>query len=214
MTLAIREGDAIRITWDGDHEIRGSVIRVSGSWIVFRPEPLQANVKPQSQDRLVVHAETGEKQSSVAGLWRAWKDEDFTLQLQSGELPDQRRSYFRAPIQLSLALAGPGTAEIPKEDYRIFLLEDLSGGGCRVRTSPEDAFVKGEEYSGALSLDDGETPLKLELTVVRVEPGAVAFFFAVIREKERQRILQTLFREYRAKRSAAKLAPESDTASH
>ena len=200
MTLTIREGDLIHVDWGGAQRMEATVIQVSGTWIVIRPKQSSEEGTPSSEDRLTVHFGPLAEQTCVAGHWRAWSDSEYTLQLQTEEPAEQRRSYFRSAIQLSLALHR-------ETEIRILLLEDLSGGGCRCRIEPGDGFDQDEIHVGSLNLDDGEAPLKLDLRVVRVEERSVAFCFSVITEKDRQRVLQTLFRQYRAQRAAAQSSP-------
>jgi c-di-GMP-binding flagellar brake protein YcgR len=87
-------------------------------------------------------------------------------------------------------------------EIRIFRLADLSGGGC-LCLDPDNVLKRGRLYPASLDLHDGEPALQVRFEVVRRGvsfgyPSAGLRFVALV-EKHRERIMRTLFREYRAR---------------
>jgi c-di-GMP-binding flagellar brake protein YcgR len=132
---------------------------------------------------------------------------------------DQRREYFRMAVRLSMLVPTVQSRSVPAQgvpylpplgdgsDFRLLQIEDLSAGGCRARV-PVDWPPVGSRLPGYLYLDDERGPLEVELLVVRREDEDTdepveAFSFLRLRERNRQRILRRLFREYRRERARA-----------
>lgn len=97
----------------------------------------------------------------------------------------------------------PGVPEI-----RIFRLADLSGGGC-LCLDPDNLLRRDRLYPATLDLHDGEPLLQVRVEVVRrgVSFGypSAGLRFVAIAEKYRERIMRTLFREYRNRASGGRL---------
>lgn len=90
-------------------------------------------------------------------------------------------------------------------DFRLLQVEDLSAGGCRAHV-PEEWPPVGSRLPGYLYLGDERGPLEVDLLVTRrddddTDHPVAAFTFLNLRERNRQRILRRLFREYRRERA-------------
>lgn len=124
----------------------------------------------------------------------------------------QRREYFRLAVRLPIVVRLPrenpdgdseagGTEPPPAApEIRIFRLADLSGGGC-LCLDPEGLLRSGQVYAADLDLHDGEPALPLEVEVVRrgISLGypSAGLRFVGFAEKDREKIMRTLFREQR-----------------
>jgi c-di-GMP-binding flagellar brake protein YcgR len=96
--------------------------------------------------------------------------------------------------------AGTENEPTPSVTLQVFRLADLSGGGC-LCLDPDNQLHRGRLYTASLELHDGEPPLAVRVEVVRKGvsfgyPSAGLRFVAMV-EKQRERVMRTLFREYR-----------------
>jgi len=93
----------------------------------------------------------------------------------------------------------------PAPRYHIFPLADLSGGGCFC-LDPEEVLEVGLVLPARLDLGDGDPPLSVTAEVVRRGEargeGGAGLRFLDLPEKNRERIMRALFREFRERRFA------------
>jgi c-di-GMP-binding flagellar brake protein YcgR len=127
----------------------------------------------------------------------------------------QRREYFRMPVRFSFLvrlrgrrrptesmtpmLEDPSIPSAPTQ-WALFSLVNLSGGGCLL-LDPEGLLKPDTVYEGRLHTGDDQPPLVLQSAVVRRTQfrggPAAGLRFVALKEKDRQRIIAALFREYR-----------------
>jgi c-di-GMP-binding flagellar brake protein YcgR len=130
----------------------------------------------------------------------------------------QQRQHFRLPVRFPL-MAEPveqapvATAPLapapvapapPAGRLSLLSMRNLSGGGCLCR-DPEGRLSEGQRYRLHLCLPDGDSPLPVSARVVRRArlggQGAAGLQFVDLAERDRERIMRTLFDEYRRRRS-------------
>lgn len=99
---------------------------------------------------------------------------------------------------------GPGTeghSADGRNIVRAFRLLDLSAGGCLCEDP--DVFLQiGEVYEVSLQLNDKDRSLDLHARVVRRAGGRAGLSFEDMTDRDSERIMRSLFREYRRRRSS------------
>lgn len=140
----------------------------------------------------------------------------------------QQRQYFRMRVRFPLLAEGvvsPQTgarsstaadrasSALAKGDpvpaglraqLRLLPMKNLSGGGC-LCGDPGNELESGRLYRVHLCLPDGRPPLPVEAQVVRrtriAGQAAAGLQFVGLQERDRERIVRTLFDQYRQSRS-------------
>jgi c-di-GMP-binding flagellar brake protein YcgR len=113
----------------------------------------------------------------------------------------QRREFFRMRVSVPMLLEGGSEARPASGLFRVV---DLSGGGCLCLDAGEELAV-GDAFQGRLKLPQTSESVRVRLRVVRRTRDrgrpAAGLFFEALREKDRQRIVCSLFAEYRRRRA-------------
>jgi c-di-GMP-binding flagellar brake protein YcgR len=230
VTLTV--GDRLRLCLRDGSRLRARVTSSQGGELTLRlaaaSQPAPGALAPPERVEVCLYREDAVYLSGATVLRRS---EEGSLVLVLEAAPPQRlqrREYFRMPVRFSFLLRlrrrrprgeeGRPAVEAPaapaeEAHWALFALVNLSGGGC-LCLDPQGQLRMDGVFEGRLHTGDDDPPLILRTAVVRRtkvrgEPAA-GMRFVGLREKDRQRIMAALFREYRRVRARrARLAHES-----